>query len=83
MFLSLSFSSVRVLPRLPCLLLFPPQQFSDVGHSMMTMFTYALGGVDLDVRHPRTHVARLITCVDQDVHVQYDFVCTFQLWTAS
>lgn len=26
-----------------------PQQFSDVAHSMMTMFTYALGGVDLDI----------------------------------
>jgi hypothetical protein len=25
------------------------QQFSDVGHSMLTMFTYALGGVDLDI----------------------------------
>lgn len=25
------------------------EQFSDVGHSMLTMFTYALGGVELDV----------------------------------
>jgi hypothetical protein len=25
------------------------QQFSDVGHSMLTMFTYALGGVELDI----------------------------------
>lgn len=25
------------------------EQFSDVGHSMLTMFTYALGGVDLDI----------------------------------
>eukprot|EP00878_Enallax_costatus_P003598 GHUV01003812.1.p1 GENE.GHUV01003812.1~~GHUV01003812.1.p1 ORF type:complete len:573 (+),score=199.32 GHUV01003812.1:368-2086(+) len=25
------------------------EQFSDVGHSMLTMFTFALGGVDLDV----------------------------------
>ena len=32
------------LPLFPCL-----QQFSDVGHSMLTMFSYALGGVDLDI----------------------------------
>ncbi|KAF6258227.1 hypothetical protein COO60DRAFT_1693077 [Scenedesmus sp. NREL 46B-D3] len=25
------------------------EQFSDVGHSMLTMFTYALGGVELDI----------------------------------
>eukprot|EP00879_Flechtneria_rotunda_P016529 GHRR01017298.1.p1 GENE.GHRR01017298.1~~GHRR01017298.1.p1 ORF type:complete len:419 (+),score=119.78 GHRR01017298.1:343-1599(+) len=25
------------------------EQFSDVGHSMLTMFSYALGGVDLDI----------------------------------
>lgn len=25
------------------------QQFSDVGHAMLTMFTYALGGVELDI----------------------------------
>lgn len=24
-------------------------QFSDIGHAMLTMFTYALGGVELDV----------------------------------
>jgi ABC-type uncharacterized transport system YnjBCD permease subunit len=32
-----------------CLLFCALQQFSDVGHSMLTMFTYALGGVDLDI----------------------------------
>lgn len=32
-----------------CLAVLYLQQFSDVGHSMLTMFTYALGGVDLDI----------------------------------
>jgi hypothetical protein len=32
-----------------CHTLYWLQQFSDVGHSMLTMFTYALGGVDLDI----------------------------------